>query len=287
MKTTSPKALHTATLTGLLSLALLSQATAADFTGSLKGVTITDAQATNKAPTAAFTYTVSGATVTFDAGGSSDSDGTITEYKWDFGDGSSGSDAQVQHTYSTLADVSVTLTVIDSNQGVALTQQQISHNETIGNSNLENKLLANRANTLYLFPISGTTTGDGVLSTYTINTNAYIAGRTINLAIYSFDGNNSLTLVKESATGAKPYTAPSNYSEVSIAPSLTTPIKKNTQYYIGYRTQGYAAIAGNDTGGSGYSTQLAYYSAWPTIIDKLSLTQNTINPGKWQITVTK
>lgn len=115
----------TTMLTGLLSLALLSSAHAADFTGSLKGVTITDAQATNKAPTAAFTYTVSGETVTFDASGSSDSDGTITEYKWDFGDGSSGSGAQVQHTYTTKTTTPVTLTIVDNNNGVVLMQQSV------------------------------------------------------------------------------------------------------------------------------------------------------------------
>jgi PKD repeat protein len=129
MKTPTTQALHTAALTGLLSLALLSPATAADFTGNLKGVTITDAQATNKPPTAAFTYTFSGQTVTFDASGSSDTDGTITEYKWDFGDGSSGSGAQVQHTYSAKTATPATLTLIDNNKAVSLTQKTILFQE--------------------------------------------------------------------------------------------------------------------------------------------------------------
>lgn len=125
MKTPTTQALHTAALTGILSLTLLPPATAADFTGSLKGVTITDAQATNKPPTAAFTYTVSGDTVTFDASGSSDSDGTIAEYKWYFGDGSSGSGSQVQHTYTTKIATPVTLTLVDNNNGVAIDKKTI------------------------------------------------------------------------------------------------------------------------------------------------------------------
>ena len=128
MKTTTTKAFHTAALTVLLSVALLSPATAADFTGNLKGVTITDAQATNKAPTAAFTYTVSGQTVNFDASGSSDTDGTITEYQWDFGNGTKGTGATASTTY-TLGIYPVTLTVIDNAKGVALAQQSINYVE--------------------------------------------------------------------------------------------------------------------------------------------------------------
>ena len=131
MKTPTTQALHTAAFTGLLSLALLPPATAADFTGSLKGVTITDAQATNKPPSATFTYTVSGNTVTFDASGSSDSDGTITEYKWDFGDGSQGSGQQAQHTYNVKTTISITLSLIDNNNGVSITRKLIPLSPTI------------------------------------------------------------------------------------------------------------------------------------------------------------
>jgi|GEM_PF-2677559 len=54
--------------------------------------------------------------VHFDGTQSSDSDGTITSYAWDFGDGSSGSGATADHTYATAGNFTVTLTVTD-NQG--------------------------------------------------------------------------------------------------------------------------------------------------------------------------
>jgi PKD repeat protein len=68
----------------------------------------------NQAPTAAFASTVTGASVAFDSAGSSDSDGTIASYAWDFGDGSSGSGASPSHTYSTTGTYQVKLTVTDN-----------------------------------------------------------------------------------------------------------------------------------------------------------------------------
>ncbi|MGD9948945.1 MAG: discoidin domain-containing protein [Desulfobulbus sp.] len=139
MKTTT-HALHTAAFTGLLSLVFLSPAMAADFSGSLKGVSITDSQAANKPPVAAFTYTMNGDIVTFDASGSYDSDGTITNYTWDFGDGSLGEGMSVSHQYNPLASAPVSLTVVDDKNGVMIVQQTVAIaepkwlGETIGKS---------------------------------------------------------------------------------------------------------------------------------------------------------
>ncbi|MGW4426605.1 collagenase, partial [Streptosporangium sp. NPDC004631] len=54
---------------------------------------------TNQAPTAAFTSSVSGATVTF-TDGSSDSDGTIASRAWDFGDGTTSTATNPSKTYT-------------------------------------------------------------------------------------------------------------------------------------------------------------------------------------------
>lgn len=125
MKTTTTLAFYTAAFTGLLTLSFLAPATAADFTGNLKGVSITDAQAANKAPNAAFTQTRSAeGGYTFDASGSSDSDGSITQYKWDFGDGTTATGATATHQFS-VSPVPVTLTVIDDKGGAAVIQKQL------------------------------------------------------------------------------------------------------------------------------------------------------------------
>lgn len=56
-------------------------------------------------------------TVTFDGTASSDSDGTITTYFWNFGNGSSSTGKTATHTYMTASNFTATLEVVD-NQGL-------------------------------------------------------------------------------------------------------------------------------------------------------------------------
>lgn len=130
------KSLQTTALAGFITLTLISATNGASFPGNLKGVTISDAQATNKAPIAAFTYTNNGTTFTFNASGSSDPDGSITEYQWDFGNGTKGNGATVNTNY-TPGNYPVTLTVIDNAKGVALAQQSITYTEGLVLENAE------------------------------------------------------------------------------------------------------------------------------------------------------
>lgn len=58
--------------------------------------------------------------ITFGSSGSSDPDGTISSYAWTFGDGTTGSGAQVNKTYSTAGTYTVTLRVTD-NRGATAT----------------------------------------------------------------------------------------------------------------------------------------------------------------------
>ena len=51
--------------------------------------------------------------VAFDASGSSDSDGTIVSYDWDFGDGGTGTGVNPSHTFAAAGSYLVELTVVD------------------------------------------------------------------------------------------------------------------------------------------------------------------------------
>jgi alpha-tubulin suppressor-like RCC1 family protein/PKD repeat protein len=81
----------------------------------------------NVPPTASFSSSVTNGTaplnVTFDASASSDPDGTVTSYAWDFGDGSTGTGVTAVHTFMKPGNYGVRLTVTDDGgaQGFAAT----------------------------------------------------------------------------------------------------------------------------------------------------------------------
>ena len=59
-------------------------------------------------------------TVTFSGAASSDADGSVVSYSWDFGDGTaSGSGSAVQHTYATAGNYTAVLSVVDSDGATA------------------------------------------------------------------------------------------------------------------------------------------------------------------------
>jgi serine protease len=66
----------------------------------------------NFPPTAGFTFNTSGLTTTFHDT-SSDSDGIIASWSWDFGDGTSSLEKDPVHTYKNTGNYNVSLTVTD------------------------------------------------------------------------------------------------------------------------------------------------------------------------------
>ncbi|TQV87605.1 collagenase [Aliikangiella coralliicola] len=86
--------------------------------GEVEDYTVVISSATgNQAPIANANGAYTGktnASVSFSSNGSSDSDGSIASYLWDFGDGSSSTDANPSHTYTSANTYTVTLTVTDN-----------------------------------------------------------------------------------------------------------------------------------------------------------------------------
>ena len=99
-----------------------------DDKGATAKVTKTITVGVNKPPIAAFTmsdsHTVITWTVTFDASNSSDPDGSIVKYEWEFGDETTGKGNVVTHAFSTPGTYTVKLTVTD-NDGASASIEKV------------------------------------------------------------------------------------------------------------------------------------------------------------------
>lgn len=72
-----------------------------------------------------------GEIVTLNGSASSDPDGTITSYQWDFGDGTSGTGAVVSHIYAVAGTYQAALTVTDNDGATTIVTATIIIQTTI------------------------------------------------------------------------------------------------------------------------------------------------------------
>ena len=82
--------------------------------------------APNEPPVAEFTSTCTNLTCDFEASESSDTDGTITNYEWDFGDGINDAGQSTSHSYEVPGTYTVQLTVTDDDGATDLLSRDIS-----------------------------------------------------------------------------------------------------------------------------------------------------------------
>ncbi len=91
---------------------------------------------TNEGPTASFVYSPTSPKVdekvNFNASGSTDQDGTIVSFQWDFGDGHSGSGQTVTHQFGDAGTFTVVLVVQDNSGNSGSTSQTVSVSEGEG-----------------------------------------------------------------------------------------------------------------------------------------------------------
>ena len=203
----------------------------------------------NKLPTAAFTVsTTTGQaplTVNFSAVLSSDPDGTITDWEWDFGDGANGTGETVSHTYTTAGTRIVVLRVTDNDGAQDTAQKTINvlpgeatgpsarftASPTSGTSPLVVQF--NATGTTYdLSPLTYSWTfGDGVTGTGVTTSHLYVTSTTrtytVTLTVRGPDGREgtatgTITVVGGGGGGSSSGTTPSPYftavPEDGIAP---------------------------------------------------------------------
>ncbi|MDG3086539.1 S8 family serine peptidase [Vibrio hannami] len=80
----------------------------------------------NSPPSAAFTSDCTELTCSFDASSSSDSDGSINSYEWDFGDTAIDTGETASHTFTTDGTYTITLTVTDNEGATDQTSSSVT-----------------------------------------------------------------------------------------------------------------------------------------------------------------
>lgn len=90
------------------------------------GFSIGPPAAGNQPPSAVFASSCADLTCSLDGTGSTDPDGAITSFAWDFGDGSSGTGGTITHTYAVAGTYTARLTVLDDGGATASTTRTLT-----------------------------------------------------------------------------------------------------------------------------------------------------------------
>ncbi|MCW2527026.1 MAG: wcoG [Pseudonocardiales bacterium] len=237
------------------------------------------AAAPNQLPVAAFTASVTGAGVTFNGAGSTDTDGTIAGYAWDFGDNTTGTGTNPSHVYATPGTHQVKLTVTD-NQGAtsSLTQPVVTAAAPVNQVPVA-AFAATVNNLTVAFDGSGSTDADGAIASYAWNFGDGTTGAGISAShTYATAGTFTATLTvtdNQGATspfaqGVSPVNAPVNQAPTALFTSSTLGLTVNVIGTGSTDSDGsiasYAWNFGDGVTGSGASTTHLYAAAGSYVV---------------------
>jgi probable HAF family extracellular repeat protein len=179
-----------------------------------KTVTVTDY------PVAAFTYSCTGLTCTFDPSGSTNNGAPIEEYLWTFGDGQAAASSNPSHTYAQPGTYAVTLEARDytNNRRGSITQQ-VTVSAPAQNQPPVASFTFSCSNLTCSFDGTGSTDDKGIVS-YVWDLNKFPGGSATGpttTATYPHAGSRSVTLTVTDANGL------SNSVTKTFDPGATTP----------------------------------------------------------------
>ena len=161
----------------------------------------------SEAPTAQIGYSVPDPAmpkqIRFDGSGSTDPDGTIASYAWDFGDGATGTGATTDHAYTTVGYHYVTLRVTDDSGVDATTATYVYVYTASPTATFSATPASGPAPLTVAFDAGGSTDTDGLIASYAWNFGDGTTGTGLTTSHeYAFAGLYYVTLQVTDNDGA-------------------------------------------------------------------------------------
>lgn len=168
----------------------------------------------------------------FDGTGSSDPDGSISSYAWDFGDGSTGSGATPNHVYAAAGSYNVSLTVTDDgglshSDTTSVTVGEVTRQPPVADANGP---YSGTIGLLVSFDSNGSSAANGSIVTYTWDFGDGASARGPNLGhTYDTAGTYNVTLTVTDSDGAMD----SDSATVTIGSGNLSPVANAGGPYTG------------------------------------------------------
>lgn len=134
---------------------------------------------TNALPTASFTTSCRFLGCSFDAGASTDTDGSLVSYVWDFGDGTTDTTtgATTTHAYAGSGSYTVSLRVVDNDQGAGTTSRDVTPVAARAIALVGSAATQGNVSTPSVVVPAGTGAGDRLVMVLSINDTTRVVGQ--------------------------------------------------------------------------------------------------------------
>ncbi|MGV8909528.1 MAG: PKD domain-containing protein [Propionicimonas sp.] len=181
----------------------------------------------NQSPTAVIgTPTITDLVIGLSGSGSTDSDGTISSYAWNFGDTTTGTGVTTTHTYAAAGTYTVTLTVTDDDGATGTTTRQVTVTAAPPGNVAPTAVIGTPTITDLVVGLSGSgsTDTDGTINGYAWNFGDTTTGTGVTTThTYLATGTYTVTLTVTDDAGATGTTT----RQVSVTAPATGPLAQD------------------------------------------------------------
>ncbi|MGJ4844931.1 PKD domain-containing protein [Leifsonia sp. Le1] len=254
-------------------------------TGTVTKVVAVQAAPPNQPPVAAFTSSATFLDASFDASGSSDPDGTIASYAWDFGDGATATGATATHTFSDTGTYPVKLTVTDDKGATASITKGVAVQAAPPNQPPVAAFTSSVTNLGASFDGSTSNDPDGTIASYAWDfgdgatgtgataTHTYATGDTFTVTLTVTDNQGLSTSVSHQVTTTVPPNQLPTASFTATVTNLGVSVNGSASADPDGTIASYAWNFGDGATGTGATTTHTFAAAGPYTIT-LTVTDN-------------